>query len=508
MAVASLFGFRGSADAASRRAHWHVSPLVDTWAYAFSWLPVLIPMMLVGDSHRLDYLPVYLVILAFTDVHRHYGYPYVYLDGQIFQRHPLRFTVFPGLMLVLFLLSPTLAAQPFFVSGVGLMTGLAAVVALVQVISRDRSDQRPSGRAHGVALAACFGVALLVAGLQKALFTPADAFDRIERNWAVLAGLFAFTLVLDAVTLRERPEARRVRFVAPVLVALVALVAAFPEVGQRSVRLGQVLNGAAVFAGLWNIWHVYMQKYGIFRMYNAKSGVPDKVPGWVDRLLIVCWLPLYLFYVGPLYRDEVFRLFSRGRQILTPVFDAFEALAGVMLWPSIALVVFAVGNFLRWELKANGLRNRARLTMALGTTLLSTTFLYLHPLKAYLAYAFSHAIEYMVFVWAFQRRRYATPLEHRPVIERFLRWPLVTYVGTAVVLGLAFLYLKYYGRWIFRAESQPEVAGLTTARWVGYWTVYQSMVHFYFDGFLWKMRLPAVRATVGASDTPAPAPAE
>ncbi|MEO0324269.1 MAG: hypothetical protein AAF447_15010 [Myxococcota bacterium] len=505
MAVASLFGFRGSAGAARRRAHWHVSPLVDTGAYAFSWLPVLLPMMLVGDSHRLDYLPVYLVILAFTDVHRHYGYPYVYMDGQIFKRHPLRFTVFPGVMLALFLLSPLLATQPFFVSGVGLMAGLAGVVALVQVISRDRSDQRPSGRAHGIALAAGLGVALLVAGTQRALFTPEDAFDRLERNWAVLAGLYAFTLGLDLVVRRERRDARRVRFIAPTLVALFALAAMLPGVGERSVRLGQVLNGAAVFAGLWNIWHVYMQKYGIFRMYNAKSGVPDKVPGWVDRLLIVCWLPLYLFYVGPRYRGEVFRLFSRGRELLSPLFDAFEALAGVMLWPSIALVAFAVLNFLRWELKVNGLRNRARLTMGLGTTLLSTTFLFLHPLKAYLAYAFSHAIEYMVFVWAFQRRRYAAPLEHRPFIERFLRWPLVTYVGTAVVLGLAFLYLKYYGRWVFRAEAQPELAGLTTARWVGYWTVYQSMVHFYFDGFLWKMRLPAVRATVGADDASVPA---
>ena len=33
---------------------------------------------------------------------------------------------------------------------------------------------------------------------------------------------------------------------------------------------------------------------------------------------------------------------------------------------------------------------------------------------------------------------------------------------------------------------------------IGFWTVYQSMVHFYFDGFLWKMRSPTIRATVGA----------
>jgi len=58
--------------------------------------------------------------------------------------------------------------------------------------------------------------------------------------------------------------------------------------------------------------------------------------------------------------------------------------------------------------------------MALGTTLLSSTFLFVHPIKAYLTYAFSHAVEYMVFVWAFQHRRYAQPLAHHP----WLGWAL------------------------------------------------------------------------------------
>ena len=34
------------------------------------------------------------------------------------------------------------------------------------------------------------------------------------------------------------------------------------------------------------------------------------------------------------------------------------------------------------------------------------------PVRAFLAFSFSHAVEYMVFVWAFQRRRYAAPLPH------------------------------------------------------------------------------------------------
>ena len=73
-----------------------------------------------------------------------------------------------------------------------------------------------------------------------------------------------------------------------------------------------------------------------------------------------------------------------------------------------------------------------------------------------------------------------------------------TLVLSALLLGAAFTYLKYYGRWLFPEARMPRIDGITTYEWVGYWTVYQSMVHFYFDGFLWKMRLPSVRATVGA----------
>ena len=40
---------------------------------------------------------------------------------------------------------------------------------------------------------------------------------------------------------------------------------------------------------------------------------------------------------------------------------------------------------------------------------LGAAFLFFDPVKVYLAFAFSHAVEYMVFVWAILRRRYAKP---------------------------------------------------------------------------------------------------
>jgi hypothetical protein len=33
-------------------------------------------------------------------------------------------------------------------------------------------------------------------------------------------------------------------------------------------------------------------------------------------------------------------------------------------------------------------------------------------------------------------------------------------------------------------------------KWVFYWGVFQSLLHFYYDGFLWKTRQAAVRTSL------------
>ena len=65
-----------------------------------------------------------------------------------------------------------------------------------------------------------------------------------------------------------------------------------------------------------------------------------------------------------------------------------------------------------------------------------------------------------------------------------------------LLFGVSILLLKFWGRYIFKGDPRPEFLGYRTAYWLGFWGVYQSMVHFYFDGFLWKMRRETVRANI------------
>ena len=236
-----------------------------------------------------------------------------------------------------------------------------------------------------------------------------------------------------------------------------------------------------------------MQNYGIFRLDNAKAG--GAIPGWVDRTLVFAWLPMFFAWLGPVYRDLARRYFSRSAGMLEPLLDVLESNSAWLIPLCVIFLVAAILNWLWYEWRAHRFGNTPRLCMAAGTMLINAAFMVCDPVKVYLAFAFSHSIEYMVFVWAFQRRRYAHELPHRPLLARVLRHPALAYVGFIGGVGVVYFLLSYYGRYIdpMPASQRPHFAGVSTAMWMSYWGIYQSIQHFYFDGFLWKMRRSSVR---------------
>lgn len=486
---------------------WHVSPLVDLSAYSLGWLWVLVPLLLLGPT-RADYLLIYLLVIAATDLHRHFGLPYVYFDRQVRERYPARFWLFPALMLLAFALSPWLADSEAVLDGAQLCAGGSALVVLLQVLRRDGGPGAVPGRELVIVLASSSTLALFLHLLGRAWPTIEPAW------WWSAAALFAATWFdwsrarasaqTDA---QGNSDARQVGFVGSlVIVALMGVAMAGRWFDPLAIALPveTLLEIVGVFAALWNFWHVYMQKYGIMRMYNAKAlafaggDSAREVPGWADKLLLLCWLPLYFAWLGPLYREIAVDYFDDAAAVLPGFIDVLEGIMPITMPITIGLVVVAHVLWLRaqWRAGASLRASAPRLWMAGGTSALALCFFAFDPIKVYMAFAFSHAIEYCVFVWAFQRRRYQVPLEHRPLLGRMLRHPATFYVALILLFGVGILLLKFWGRWIFADAARPEVLGYRTAYWLGFWGVYQSMVHFYFDGFLWKMRLPSVRANL------------
>jgi len=259
-----------------------------------------------------------------------------------------------------------------------------------------------------------------------------------------------------------------------------------------------LVTTAIVGAGLWNVWHTLAQKYGILRIYTAKAQRQNEasVPGWVDRLFVMGWLPLIATYVAPPFADAILTEFWIARQFLEPIVDWLVVAEPIAAPIAAALAVASSAVFAVFEWRRHRFRNRPRLSMAIGIGSLWVCFVLVDPIKVYLAFAFSHGLEYMVFVWAYQRRRYAEPRSPQPVMARLLERSWLTYSTYTLTLAAVYVLFQQWEGFSLWGVPKFRVGGMTVAAWIFYWGVFQSLLHFYFDGFLWKIRRPEMRKSL------------
>jgi hypothetical protein len=182
-------------------------------------------------------------------------------------------------------------------------------------------------------------------------------------------------------------------------------------------------------------------------------------------------------------------------QYVLPAVDFLEAVQVYALIPAIVIFAGSIVNFLWWEWRGSRFASKQRLSMAFALTALNLSFLFFSPLKVYIAYGFSHAIEYMTFVWAFLRRRYAQPQVHKPLIQRLLTKPILAYGIFTLSIAAVFFGVEY-GDDFGLHEGGVKLFDIRFGTWLFSFAIWQSIAHFYFDGFLWKMRAPSVRASL------------
>jgi hypothetical protein len=467
-------------------ADWHINPVIDVFAYGFSWLLILVPLALAGETHPTDYLALWAAGITVSFLHRHFTMPYVYLDGAVFQTHKTRFTLLPAVAFCGFVASVMLqkAKVPaHFVSTFDVAAVAAAVVVVVAIWWRDRQGVVFSNRMIAAASLPFFvAIALGATGLWQS-------------EHVVSVAVVAALAVVAAVVCAPATGAAVVVVVVAVVAVGVVGHAAVGAVHDDKFKGSLLVGPVAMVAALWNIWHTPAQKVGILRVYNAKSraAVDDKVPLWVDRLLVLGWFPLLAALLPLKERDTILKQGAVVKVYLEPLVNGLVAVAPVLIPIGVVVVVVSIVTFLRYEWRSTRLTNKPRLMMALGMTLLSASFLFVSPLKVYVAYGFSHAIEYVVFVWAYQRKRYSVPHQPQPILQKLLRHTSLFYGLFTLVIAGTYFHVEFGNEYGF-FDGKVRLLGYTAGTWLYCWAIWHSLTHFYFDGFLWKMRAPTVRA--------------
>jgi tetratricopeptide (TPR) repeat protein len=255
------------------------------------------------------------------------------------------------------------------------------------------------------------------------------------------------------------------------------------------------LNFVFLIVGLWGAWHWTMQVYGFARIYDAKSAPQARArtkSGWLDRLVCVFWFGMCVFVLNNVLPIYVTRFYENGGPPLPAA--AFVWLTRVWFALTVTVTLLYLTQTVR-RLRSGEAPNPLKFVLIAGT------FIYLsyaasmldQPMVGYAMFESWHDIQYLAIVWMFNISR----VQKTPEAGSFLRVlfrPRAILVVAYVAMCLAFGSVTHAWR-LFEDVALARVAAA--------FVVAMALLHYYLDGFIWKIREPDTRGVLIGADAPA-----
>ncbi len=228
---------------------------------------------------------------------------------------------------------------------------------------------------------------------------------------------------------------------------------------------------AAVVAGFWDVHHSAMQNFGLGRIYDGKYGNDPQQLRKTDLRLN------WILYVGPLAAGPAFMvhlhylddLSMAGLAKLAQLPGLFEghrtsiSVAALTVWA--AVIAHACIDY-RKAMKA-GYRLPIHKVLLIGTTgsvsLLAWGFS--SPLVAFQAINIYHALQYFALVWLQEGKRM------RAGTANSAPRTLLTFCAACALFGIGYL-----------------LARDADIKWLMAPFLACSLLHFWYDGFVWSVR--------------------
>jgi Tfp pilus assembly protein PilF len=246
------------------------------------------------------------------------------------------------------------------------------------------------------------------------------------------------------------------------------------------------LNFVFLLAGLWGAWHWMMQVYGFARIYDAKAPAAARTPARLDQMICLLWFGTCVFVLNDVFPLYVERFYESGGSLLP---------ASAFLWFKRAWFVATLGLTLFYVIRTIGAIREGRWPNPLKWVLIAITFVYLRytaslvdqPQVAWAMFESWHDIQYLAIVWMFNLSRARQNPEAGPFI-RFLFRPSAILVLAYVAVCLAFGSLTHAWR-LFENGALVRVAASIV--------IGTALLHYYLDGFIWKIREAETREALG-----------
>jgi tetratricopeptide (TPR) repeat protein len=246
------------------------------------------------------------------------------------------------------------------------------------------------------------------------------------------------------------------------------------------------LKGIVLVAFIWGVWHGMMQTYGFCRIYDAKVGSFAEITRRLDFALCGIWFATAVLLSPQRMTDTLETYYSAGGTFIPPgLLRAGQQ--GLLVLALTVSAAFLVNFVWMWS---SGKRPSPVKLVLLVTSI--SFWWYCNNIVASVLVGVAlfevfHDVQYLSLVWIYNRKR----VESDRSIGGFMRFVFRrsgALVG--VYIGLIFAYgaLGYYKSSIGIDVVKRILIGVVTA---------SALLHFYYDGFIWKVREKSTRQSLG-----------
>ena len=246
------------------------------------------------------------------------------------------------------------------------------------------------------------------------------------------------------------------------------------------------IQAVQLVAMAWGIWHGLMQTYGFCRIYDGKASARAAARARADLALCVAWFSAAVLLSPMRFRTLLELYYESGGPVVPP-----EAIAASR---TAIIAVLAVVTFVFLWRQWSDWRAARGVSPVKMTLLLSSIGFWWYCnngvqniLVGIALFEVFHDVQYLSIVWIYNRTR----VERDKTIGGFMRFVfrrsgalIGVYVGLVLAYGaIALTQSAITAEWI-----RHGLIGIVTA---------SALLHFYYDGFIWKVRETETRAMLG-----------
>ena len=254
------------------------------------------------------------------------------------------------------------------------------------------------------------------------------------------------------------------------------------------------LKGIILIVFFWGVWHGMMQTYGFCRIYDAKRGSFAALTRRLDFATCATWFAAAVLLSPQRMTDTLETYYASGGPFIPP--SLLRNGQQVVLAVAIVVGILFLFNFSRmW---AEGKRPNPVKLALLATTIAFWWYCnngVTNILAGIALFEVYHDVQYLSLVWIYNRSR----VEKDNSIGGFMRFVFRrsgSLVGLYVGLVFAYGSLAYFTAHLEIETVKRVLTGVVAA---------SGLLHFYYDGFIWKVRDRSTRENLGLAAGNAPA---